>query len=569
MKTFKKIAGMCLAATMISGLAAMPLMAAPEAEAPQVQDTYINPLQVDYPMMHGGEKGVLPEDPFGVGNMIANIFIPGDPVEQITHIRFQTLFRGTGTYVQENDYRDTSEPSALYYHDTWYLYCSNSALFVSDNFTDWRSVQLKSDTGEDLGFGGAPTVAVRTDENGQDHFYMAWNKSNLWEAEDPEGPFRDLGSFTYNGKSFKDNFLEDGLIIPSNDDVSLFVNDDGRMYMYWGMGPYISGAELNPENPTELLTEPVKLIEYDNQYKWQNFGQHHQDYENGYPEGSWMVKIGDTYYLTWTTSGVQYDAYTMGCYHSTEGPLSGFTLQEKEIINQDDALSGLVRGGGHGSITAGPNGQLWCFYTVNVGYEGDMESYIGADPATIDEEGNLVVPHLSEYPQYVPGVKEDAASGNEVDCDIISARSSYGVSSYSEGRHPIYAIDESCLTWWQPAAEDTNPWYVVSFKGNFNVNAFRVLMKEINKDRSANIDKSCIRYKIEVFNGTENPLAPENADSWTTVYEKTDDSTYIIDYIPLEAPVLGQFARITFLEWPEDIYPGLVEFTVFGNSIAK
>lgn len=57
---------------------------------------------------------------------------------------------------------------------------------------------------------------------------------------------------------------------------------------------------------------------------------------------------------------------------------------------------GAVRGGGHGSIAEGPNGQLWCFYTVNVGYEGDMERRLGADPAYVTEDGVLVVPHLSE-----------------------------------------------------------------------------------------------------------------------------------------------------------------------------
>lgn len=574
----KKILALALALVMVLSVGAVAFAADDAGGKEFLVDqseakTYINPLNVDYPLALAGEKGIVPENPFATGQMIGGLFIPGDPVESITHARFQDLFRGTGTYLLENDYRDTSEPSALYYNDTWYLYCSNSAMYVSEDFVNWRSVALKTDTGEDLRFGGAPTIAVRTDEEGTDHFYMAWNTSDLWEAESPEGPFRDLGEFTYNGKNFKAN-IEDGLVITSNNDVSIFVDDDGRMYLYWGMGPYIEGAELNVENPTELITEPKILIEYDNNYKWQNFGQHHQDYENGYPEGSWMVKIDGKYYLTWTTSGVQYDAYTMGCYQSTTSPLDGFELQEKEIINQDDALSGFVRGGGHGSIVVGPNDTLWCFYTVNVGYEGDMESVIGADPAMIDSDGNLVVPHLSESPQYVPGVLANPAEGNEVRDDLISARSSYAISSYSEGRHPIYAIDESCLTWWQPADDDTKPWFLVSFKGNYNVDAFRIYWKEVNVDRSTNLSgKADIKYKIEVFNGTSNPTDPAsgemNADCWTTVYEKTGDSTNIIDYIRLDEPVLGQYARITITDWPDEIHPGLIEFSVFGNSIAK
>lgn len=64
------------------------------------------------------------------------------------------------------------------------------------------------------------------------------------------------------------------------------------------------------------------------------------------------------------------------------------------------------------------------------------------------------------------------------------------------------------------------------------------------------------------------PLDEANADEWTTVYEREGDDK-IIDYVTLDEPVLGQFARITITGWPEEIYPGLVEFTVFGNSVAK
>lgn len=529
--------------------------------------TYINPLPLDYARSSSEGKGQISDNPFMIGQMIGNEAIPNDPVEQITHAHFQDMFRGTSTYISENDTRASADPSAFYYNDTWYLYGTNGSLWVSDDFVNWRFIQLQDDKGEDLKF-TAPTIAVRKDESGKEKFYLAWNSSDLYEADSPEGPFTDLGDFTYNEKSFSDN-IEDGNVIAAHNDVNIFVDDDQRMYLYWGMGPYISGAELNPENPTELITEPKILIEYDNKCKWQNFGQNHQDYENGFPEGSWMVKIDGKYYLTWATAGTQYDSYTMGCYQSTTGPLDGFELQEKEIINQTDAVTGTVRGGGHGSIVQGPDATLWCFYTVNVGYEGDMERRIGCDPAKIDEDGNLVVPHLSESPQYVPGVLANPADGNETGSDVLSVKQGYAVSSYSEGRHPIYANDESMITWWQPSDEDEQPWYLVSFKGNYNIDSFRVIWKEINADRSAVLtDKCCIDYKIEVFNGTENPLDEANSDKWTTVYERQGKDT-IIDYVTLDEPVLGQFARITITGWPEEIHPGLVEFTVFGNSVAK
>ena len=515
--------------------------------------TYVNPLPLDYARTLTRNKGVVEANPFAF-----HIDVSSSP----THARFQPLFNGTVSYISENDSRASADPSGMYYKDTWYLYGTNGSLWVSKDFSDWRFVQLKTDDGRNMNF-TAPTIAHRTDDSGVEHFYLAWNSSHIYESLSPEGPFKDLGDFTYNGKSFQENTKE-GKIIADHNDVNIFVDDDRRMYLYWGMGPYISGAELDVNDPTRLITEPKIIIEYDNRYPWQNFGQHHQDYENGFPEGAWMLKYKGKYYLTWTTAGTQYDSYTMGCYQSTTGPLEGFTFQEKEIIPQADAMSGTVRGGGHGSIVEGPNSTLWCFYTVNVGYEGDMERRLGCDPAKIDAEGNLVVPHLSEVPQYVPGVLENPADGNETGDDILSARQGYAVSSYIEGWNPVYANDESILTWWRPALEDKNPWYVVPLKGNYNVDAFRIIWKELNADKNVPLTEKCpIDYIIEVNDGD-----PGAADQWVKVYERKG-KTEIIDYVSLGKEVKCQFARVTITGWHKDITPGLVEFTVYGKSVAK
>ena len=66
-------------------------------------DTYINPLPLDYARSSSEGKGEIADNPFMVGQMIGNEAIPNDPVEQITHARFQDMFRGTSTYISEND----------------------------------------------------------------------------------------------------------------------------------------------------------------------------------------------------------------------------------------------------------------------------------------------------------------------------------------------------------------------------------------------------------------------------------------------------------------------------------
>ena len=490
------------------------------------------------------------------------------------------LFRGTATYLKENNSRSAADPHAIYYNNVWYVYASGGYQLRSEDFVNWEVVPAMNADGTQMTF-TAPSVGYRTDESGKTTFYLAWNSSHIYSSETPTGPWTDLGDFTYRGMSFSDNALynkedntygpshaadaaddAESVIIAAHNDVDLFVDHDtNRMYLCWGMGSKeLSIAELNPDNPSELLSAPVPVITHNPTVTWENFGQHHEDYATGFAEGSMMFKYNGVYYWTFATGGTQYDSYTFGVYTNKTDDLlnaNNWVYQNQEVINPDgdDAMWGAVRGGGHGSIAEGPNGQLWCFYTVNVGYEGDMERRLGADPAYVTEDGVLVVPHLSENPQYAPGVLANPCgeAGNETGSDILSARQGYAVSSYHEGRHPMYASDESPLTWWQPADDDAQPWYLVSLKGYYNVDSIRVMLKdvELNRANTYGTNHSEYSYKIEVYNGIENPVTAPISESnseegWVTVWEGTSN---ILNFIDMEEPVEAMFVRITFTDW--------------------
>ena len=499
--------------------------------------TYVNPLCLpDIPIVTVSDKGKIPDDPFALSRMILQR-LPE------THKRFETLFGGLIPYVCENDTRSTADPSGLYYKGTWYVYGSQGALWSSKDFVNWDFTDLS------YAYTMAPTIAVRTEDDGKDKFYLAGNSTELFVADHPKGRFKSIGKFTYNGKS----------ISPQNNDVNLFVDDDNRMYLYWGMGPGIDGSELDADNPMNLLTEPTELILFNPNNTYERFGQHNQNWENGFSEGAWMIKYRGTYYLTWATAGTQYDTYCIGAYKSTTGPLEGFSIQKRPVTQN---MNGLVRGGGHGSILVGPNDTLWCFYTVNIGYEGDMERRLGCDPAAIDENGDLCVPAFHETPEYVPGVMSNPGVRNDAGLVNITARQCYYPSSYSEGRHPVYALDDSTLTWWQPSLEDKQPSLLVSLQGNYDVSSARVLFKEVGLDIASGAKTGPFEYKVEVMNRKDS--------TWKTLIDRsgnTDD--YVMDYQTSDNPIYGQFVRLTITGWPEGIRPGVVEFTCFGESAAK
>lgn len=562
--------------------------------------TYTNPFVFDYNYSQeaGKSLGQVSDDPFFIGNMIAQGMTGENAasVESFTHTQNHDMFLGTATYIQENGSRSAADPHGIYYNGKWYVYASNFYQLVSEDFVTWQSVKPLTDDGKPLSI-MAPSVDYTVDDKGVATFYLAGNGSHIYRSVgSPTGPWEDLGDFTYNGLAFGNESLKynedgtkvgdgpfaswtggtygsdkaaspyeskDAMVIAAHNDVNIFVDRDNnnRMYLCWGMGSkYLYIAELDPANPSKLKSAPVEVITFNRESGWEGFGQYNQDYETGFAEGSMLFKYKGVYYWTFATGGTQYDGYTFGVYTNKTGDLlnkNNWVYQEQEVINPDgdDAQWGSVRGGGHGSIAVGPNDLLWCFYTVNVGYEGDMERRLGADPAYIDANGNLTVPHLSEKPQYAPGVLANPCgeAGNETGSDILTARQGYGVSSYYEGRHPMYAIDESPLTWWQPALDDSQPWYIVALKGQYNVDGIRVMLKDVetNRNNTYGATDPTYSYKIEVYNGTENPVkagtsAKDSNAGWVTV--ATVKNGGILEYIDL-AGIRAQFVRITFTDW--------------------
>lgn len=171
------------------------------------------------------------------------------------------------------------------------------------------------------------------------------------------------------------------------------------------------GAELDPDKPWQLITEPVWINTFDPSMWWQRIGEHNENERMGWIEGQWAIKIGERYYLLYSGSGTEYGSYANGVLVSDEGPLSGFVPQKvhKPLTQK---RNGLLRGAGHGCIVQGPNNTLWTFYTSIFCFNHIYERRIGMDPVGIDENGELFCPEVTETPQFAPGVLAHPELGN-------------------------------------------------------------------------------------------------------------------------------------------------------------
>jgi hypothetical protein len=260
------------------------------------------------------------------------------------------------------------------------------------------------------------------------------------------------------------------------------------------------------------------------------------------------VKHGGRYYLTYSAGGTQWRTYAMGCYVS-DSPLGPFTPQKRNPIFRTTA--GLVTGSAHGCVVAGPRDSLWTFYTVFAGVAHGFERRVGMDVAAIDEHGELYVPAATSMPQSPPSSSGEAAPAwlplNDGDFTIGSS-----TAPNLPGR---FAVDNSMLTWWQPAPDDAQPILTTRFSNRAAIHAVRVIWRDVGLDTPKGIVPGPIRYRIE---------AETARDVWTTIIDRSaSGEDLLIDYREC-VPTSATRARVVIVSVPEGITPAVAEFTVFG-----
>ena len=241
---------------------------------------------------------------------------------------------------QKEQFRELADPTALWDDGKWYLYPSVDMAWVSaDNGATWQHHPLNI---RDVGY--APTVVKHRGK-----FLLMASDSALYSSDSPLGPFTEVGRIQVPRVAGMPGFT----------DPMLFSDDDGRLFFYWGctQSGGIWGVELDATNPTNVLTTPKELIQFDPvAHPWEAVGDWNQNTTAGWVEGSWMVKHGGKYFLTFSAAGTENRTYAMGAYTSSS-PLGPFTPQKRNPFFRN--VDGLITGTGHGCVVAGPEDRLW------------------------------------------------------------------------------------------------------------------------------------------------------------------------------------------------------------------
>jgi xylan 1,4-beta-xylosidase len=454
--------------------------------------------------------------------------------------------------------RRAGEPVIVLHQDDYYLFITGGrGYWHSSNMRDWIYVDAPDFPG------GCPSVVsnggkliASGDKGLHDVFASANPKSGVWEKV---GEYqRDYG------------------------DADMFLDDDGRYYMYWGWSQILpfQAVELDPENGFKEKGDPVTLFFGD--YESHGFERRrredvifpffsHREYfpeESPWIEGPWMIKHNGKYYLQYAAIGLEFLTYSHGVYVG-DNPLGPFEYSPHNPLTFK--TTGFAPGAGHGSTFHDKNGQLWTVCMIPAFYGGRGGGEIVLFPTAVDADG---VMHsntaFGDYPQYYPGIRENAVDDNFAGWMLLSHKKYVEVSSTLDGFEARNAVDEDFMTHWCAETGDPGEYMKIDLGKECDICALQVNFDQhdvsvqfgrgVGFGMSGNAPSRYQSYAVEISKDNEH---------WSMLIDKSNNSADLRhDYTELTDPVRARYVKLTNVFTHDDGKFAVKDLRVFGNPDA-
>ena len=451
--------------------------------------------------------------------------------------------------------RRGGEPIVLIFEDNYYLFVTRTrGYWYSENFRDWTYVDVPNFPG------GVLSVA----SNGERLFACSMNNTDVYaNVGDPkEGVWEQVGTFDSDRYG----------------DANMYFDDDGRLYMYYGWAQLMpfKVVELDPKTFKEIGEPKVLFFGDQDEHGFERrraddvifpFFDHREYFPEEYPwiEGPWVLKQNGKYYLQYAAIGLEFLSYSHGIYVS-DNPMGPFEYSPHNPLTFK--TTGFSPGAGHGSTFHDKNGQLWTICMIPSYYGGSGGSELAMFPTAIDEDGVMYSnTAFGDYPQYYPGVKENAVDNNFTNWMLLSQKKKVEVSSTLEGFRPGNAVDENFMTFWCAKTGDPGEYMTVDLGKECDIYALQV-----NWDRhdaqvqmgrgfapAPNLDRYQ-SYTIEVSNDNKN---------WSMLIDKSNNAEdRRHDYQELANPVKARYVKLTNVFTHDGGKFAVKDFRIFGNPDA-
>jgi len=439
-------------------------------------------------------------------------------------------------------YREAADPVCEYFKGKYYLFASVSGgYWSSPDLVKWTYIPSKSiGTIENY----APTILVY--ENAM--YYLASGGSvKIYKTTNPDEDNWELIDTQFN------------FPIAGNTDPAFFLDDDGRVYLYWGCSDRtpIVGIEVDPKNGFKAVGEAVVLIEHNpEKYGWEVPGDNNDANFNGWNEGPAVIKHKGKYYLQYASPGTEFRVYADGVYVGDK-PLGPFKYVEQNPFSFKPG--GFIGGAGHGHVFKDKYGNYWHISTMRISIRFKFERRLGLFPLHIDDNGNFFQQSVwSDYPFIIPDKKMDYEKENVfAGWYLLSYKKPATASSSLPELVPSYAVDEKIESLWSAETGKAGEWYQVDLQMKKEVNAIQVNFADQDFNITAPHDLIIYKFIIE---------ASDDGEKWKIISDKRKNTKDAIhELIVLDKPVETRYLRITNCQE----LPGkfsLYDFRIFGKG---
>ena len=484
--------------------------------------------------------------------------------QQTTFCNPMNLDYGWGCFQKrEKKARTAADPVIVLFKDKYYLFTTMDigGYRVSDDLITWKDVYFNPEihaSALDIDHYVAPAVAA--DDN---YVYFinftrdrSKKKVDVIRSADPE-----------NGKWEKCGEVR------RMADPCLFI-DDGRFYFYYGLGAEQSTTffEVNPETFEEIEGTKKVLREYITDVKECTSGYHfgrRELYDEidasawmgkfekiPCPEGAWIVKNNDKYYLQYATPGTICNWYC-DIVMESDSANGGFVEQPYNPVSLK--VGGFIGGAGHSCVFKDKYGNWWQATSMWIGNHDEFERRIGLFPVSFDAKGRMRTHTvLGDYPMLLPQKKFEPQDISAFGWMLQSFNKACMASSSLSGFEPEKAADENVRTWWSAESGNAGEHFVMNFGKKVQINSVQINFAEQDINPEAPKETDYHAYKLYTSN---------DGHTWKLLADKSGNKTAVPhEYMELSKPVEASYMKVENVHTPKEGKFALLDLRVFGSG---
>jgi len=435
--------------------------------------------------------------------------------------------------------REAADPAVVLFKGKYFLFASKSGgYWVSDNLINWTFITTTDLPLEDY----APAAVVMNDAV----YFMALDR-RIYKSIDP---------LSGEWQIVKENFP----FTPN--DPCLFLDDNGRLYLYHGLSNTkpIYGVELNNETFEPIGSQSELLIGNTKDYGWERPNDYN-DYtgrRKPWVEGAWMTKHNDKYYLQYAVPGTEYKSYADGLYVGNS-PLGPFKVADNNPFSYKP--EGFICGAGHSTTFQDKWGNYWRMSTMTISVKDHFERRLGLFPAFFDKDGTFYTYTVfGDFPHFVPRKLMKGPEDYQLSGMLLSYKKPVEVSSTLAGHPKENATNEEIRHYWSAETGFKGEWIMVDLQNKLKINAVQINFFDEATTILGRSDSIYYQYLLEYSNDKK---------SWKTLSDKTTNKTDVPhDYIELHVPIYARYIRLTNYHVPDGKF-AISGLRIFGKGYGK